>query len=86
MTKIFLWTILLLTVSCAGINEYKSDVYFANGINTKPSDADEALLEIKNSFKSSTPNSFSSVQNWAVSLNNTHGIGIDLYESFLQKV
>lgn len=86
MKRIFLWAILLITFSCAEINEYKSDVYFANGINTKPSDADEAIREITHSFKLSNPDSFNSIQKWTVSLNNTHGVGIDLYEAFLQKI
>jgi len=86
MNKIVLFLILLVSFSNSEISEYKSDVYFANGINTKSEDADLAILEIKDSFKFSNPSSFNLVQNWTVSLNNTHGIGIDIYESFLQKI
>lgn len=32
------------------------------------------------------PEAYKSVKNWKVSYNHTHGKGIDLYESMLQKI
>jgi len=86
MKNIFLGFIFLLSVSSAEINEYMSDVYFANGINTDGIAAKDALLEMKTSFKVSHPDSFKAVNDWKVSINRTQGIGIDLYEAILQKI
>jgi len=86
MRKIFLGFLFLLSVSFAEINEYMSDVYFANGINTDKLKADEAIKDIKLTFETSHPDSFKAVNDWKVSLNRTQGIGIDLYEAMLQKI
>jgi len=86
MRKIFLGFIFLLSVSFAEINEYMSDVYFANGINTDKLKADEAIKDIKLTFETAYPDSFTTVNDWKVSLNRTQGIGIDLYEAMLQKI
>ena len=47
MKNIFLGFIFLLSVSSAEINEYMSDVYFANGINTNGKQGDKALKDIE---------------------------------------
>lgn len=86
MRKIFLGYIFLLSILSAEINEYMSDVYFANGINTDGKKADKALKDIKSSFEISHPDSFKAVNDWKVSINRTQGLGIDLYEAMLQKI
>jgi hypothetical protein len=86
MKKIFLILLIGISFSYAEINEYMSDVYFANGINTGQDDAKLSLEDINNSIRIEYPESYKSVANWQVSYNHTHGIGIDLYESMLQKI
>jgi len=78
--------ILLLLLFCASflpaeINEYVSDVYFANGIDTSKKQAHKSLTDINDSIRIKYPEAHKSVKNWQVSYNHTHGIGIDLYES-----
>ena len=63
-----------------------SDVYFANGIGTDDVDAQKALEYIDFEFSISQPDAYKSVKGWKVALNHTQGIGIDLYESMLQKI
>jgi len=86
MKKIILIILLFTSFLSASINEYLSDVYFANGIDTKEKSAYKALSEIQDNFELNYPNIYQSVSDWNISYNHTHGIGIDLYESFLQKI
>ena len=84
----FIFIIILIWVSflSAKVNEYKSDVYFANGINTDEEVAKKSRDIIDKKFKIFSPESYKSVANWKVSYNHTQGIGMDLYESVLQKI
>ena len=68
------------------VNECLSDVYFANGINTDEALAKKSRDMILKKFKAFNPAVYKKVADWKVSYNHTHGIGIDLYESFLQKI
>jgi len=86
MKKIHFILLLCVSFLSAEINEYISDVYFANGIDTKKEDADKSIKIISKKFKLSYPEAYKSIKNWKVSYNTTHGIGIDLYESMLQKI
>ncbi len=86
MKNILLVLFLLSSFLYAEIDERKSDVYFANGIDTKKEDADESLRILNKKFKSSNPKTYKSIKTWDVVYNHTHGIGIDLYESMIQKV
>lgn len=86
MKRIFLFILLSLTFASAEINEYISDVYFANGIDTTDTDADKSAYILKTRFKFSNPQTYQYIAKWDVSYNHTHGIGIDLYESMLQKI
>jgi len=79
MKKIILIILLFTSFLSASINEYLSDVYFANGIDTKEKSAYKALSEIQDNFELNYPNIYQSVSDWKVSYNHTHGIGIDLY-------
>jgi len=77
MKKIILIILLFTSFLSASINEYLSDVYFANGIDTKKEDADDSLRIINKKFKLSNPEAYKYVNDWNVSYNHTHGIGID---------
>lgn len=86
MRKILFLLLFCLTFASAEINEYLSDVYFANGIDTSEDDAKLSIKDINDSIKTNYPEAYKYVDNWNVSYNHTHGIGIDLYESMLQKI
>ena len=86
MKKIILILFLFSSFLYAEIDERKSDVYFANGIDTDEFTAKDSVDEIEREFKSSNPQTYKSIKTWDVVYNHTHGIGIDLYESMLQKV
>ena len=86
MKKVLLVLLFCVNFLSAEINEYVSDVYFANGIDTSKKAADESKRKLSKKFKLVNPEAYKSVKNWQVSYNHTHGIGIDLYESFLQKI
>jgi hypothetical protein len=86
MKRILFLILFVLTFSSAEINEYLSDVYFANGIDTDDKEAYEALGDINISTMIEYPESYKYVAKWNISYNHTHGIGIDLYESMLQKI
>lgn len=85
--KIFLILFLFLTsLQALEVNEYLSDVYFANGINTDEDSAKKSRDVLSKKFKLFNPQAYHNVKDWKVSYNHTHGMGIDLYESFLQKI
>jgi len=86
MKNIILVFLLFFNFSYAEINECMSDVYFANGIDTDEDTAKDSLDEIDISIKGTYPETYKSIASWQVSYNHTHGIGIDLYESMLQKI
>ena len=93
MKKIILTLVLVNSLLLSGeksynpeYNEYVSDVYFANGIDTDKGDAQKSIDYVKQQYKKSYSQSSQSILNWQVSYNHTHGIGIDLYESMLQKI
>ena len=78
MKKILLIFFFSISFLSAEINEYLSDVYFANGIDTSEDDAKLSLEDINDSVRIKYPEAYKSVKNWQVSYNHTHGIGIDL--------
>ncbi len=85
MKKILL--ILLLAIGLqAEVNECVSDVYFGNGINTSEQDADDSIQAIQKQFKLKYPKKYEFVNDWKVSYNHSYGIGVDLYESMMQKI
>ena len=86
MRNIVLLLLFCITLLSAEVNECKSDVYFANGIDTTKEQAYYAKDKLSEKFKTFSPKSYNSVAEWKVNYNHTHGIGIDLYESFLQKI
>ena len=86
MKKFFLLILLFSGILHATIDERKSDVYFANGIDTDEFTAKDSIDEIEREFKSNYPIAYNSIANWDTVYNHTHGIGIDLYESMLQKI
>lgn len=86
MKKILFLFLFGFTLASAEINEYLSDVYFANGIDTDERTAKKSIENIRRKFKLSNPQAYQYVNDWNVSYNHTHGIGIDLYESMLQKI
>jgi len=86
MKKLFFFFLLLTGLAYAEINECLNDVYFANGIDTDDKSAYRALSEINASFKTHNPTAYQSIATWDTVYNHTYGIGIDLYESMLQKI
>jgi len=62
----------------AEINEYVSDVYFANGIDTTKEQAYLSKDKFDEKFKLFNLEAYNSVNDWQISYNHTHGIGIDL--------
>jgi len=82
----FIWLLVWHNLYALEVNECNSDVYFANGINTDEITAKKSRDKISKKTKISFPEAYKYVANWKVSYNHTHGIGIDLYESFLQKI
>lgn len=86
MKKIF--SIILILTGCifATVDERNVDVYFANGIATDRTSAYKASDKIKEKFQVYNPTLYNSVADWNISYNHTHGIGIDLYESMIQKI
>ena len=74
MKKILLMLFLGLSFLSAEINEYRSDVYFANGIDTSEDDAKLSLKDINDSMRIKYPEAYNSVNDWQVSYNHTHGI------------
>jgi len=86
MKKILILLLLVTSFLWAEIDEYKSDVYFANGIATTEETAKKSIEEINLKFKASNPETYKSVKKWDVVYNHTHGIALDLYESLLQKI
>ncbi len=87
MKKLLIAFLFLFIASLqAEVNEYQSDVYFANGINTTKEQADDAKNALKKKTKIKNPETFKSVAAWEVSYNNTNGMFFDLYEAMLQKV
>ena len=86
MKRLLLIIALLNGISHAVVNECKSDVYFANGIDTSKKAANESARQLSKKFKLYNPESYKSVAKWKVNYNHTHSICIDLYESMLQKI
>jgi len=86
MKRILFLILIGFTFASAEINEYLSDVYFANGIDTSFQDANKAKNKLMDDFELSNPQAYQYIDDWNVSYNHTHGIGIDLYESMLQKI
>ena len=87
MKKLFLIFILLgFIAASAAIDERKTDVYFANGINTDEQRARDAAKDLNFSFHIYNSTLYKLVADWKVAYNHTHGIGIDLYESMIQKI
>jgi len=84
MRNIVLLLLFCITLLSAEVNECKSDVYFANGIDTSKKAANESARQLSKKFKLYNPESYKSVAEWKVNYNHTHGIAIDLYGSFLQ--
>ncbi|SFV55186.1 hypothetical protein MNB_SV-3-64 [hydrothermal vent metagenome] len=74
MKKILLVFLFYTNFSSAVINEYVSDVYFANGIDTSFGKSEKARDKIKDNFELSNPEAYNSVNDWQVSYNHTHGI------------
>ncbi len=86
MKKIFLILLVCTSFLSASINECLSDVYFANGIDTTYKQAKKSKNELRDTIKLSHSETLKSINDWNISYNHTHGIGIDLYESMLQKI
>ena len=86
MKKKLLILILLLSSLFAEIDERKSDVYFANGIDTSEGEARAALNKLKVETKIEYPSSFKDIKEWKASYNHSYGMGVDLYESMIQKI
>ena len=86
MRNIVLLLLFCITFLSAEVNECKSDVYFANVIDTTKEQAYYAKDKLSEKFKTFSPEAYKSVAEWKVNYNHTHGIAIDLYESFLQKI
>ncbi len=62
MKKIFLILLLGMNFSFAEINEYMSDVYFANGIDTSIGQATRAKDKLKDKFELSQPDAYTPIQ------------------------
>ena len=74
MKKILLILLFFISFLSAEINEYLTDVYFANGIDTSIKAADESKRKLSKKFKLFNPEAYNSVNDWQVSYNHTHGI------------
>jgi hypothetical protein len=87
MRKLFLTLILLYsTFLYAEIDERKSDVYFANGVDTDIGEANKAKNELDKQTKKLYPEAYKQIKDWKVSYNETHGFQQDIYESAIQKL
>ena len=86
MKNIILILLICFSSLYAEIDEYKSDVYFANGIDTDEQESYKYIEKIQKYSKSKFPKNFNSIKKWDIVYNHTYGIGIDLYESLLQKI
>ena len=64
MNKILLILFLSISFLFAEINEYMSDVYFANGIDTSEDDAKLSLKDINDSMRIKYPEAYNSVNDW----------------------
>ena len=84
MKKVLLILLFGISFLSAEINEYVSDVYFANGIDTSYSQAKKSRDDLNISTMIKYPEAYKSVNDWKISYNTTHDI--DLYESMLQKI
>ena len=83
---LIVWFLMLHGLYALEVNECLNDVYFANGIDTDEISAKKSRDMISKKFQSFNPTAYKKVKEWKVSYNHTHGMGIDLYESFLQKI
>ena len=81
MKNIILILLICFSSLYAEIDEYKSDVYFANGIDTDEQESYKYIEKIQKYSKSKFPKNFNSIKKWDIVYNHTYGIGIDLYES-----
>jgi len=77
----------------AAIDEYKTDIYFANGIDTQRFEARNNALNsvlkpsvIEEIFLGSLDETNKHIGKFDLAYNETHGMGVDLFESALQKV
>lgn len=86
MRKICLALLLLPCLLVAEVDERKSDVYFANGIDTKQDDAEKSAYVLRDETELDYPKSYQSIANWKVSYNKTKGFQQDIYESAVQKI
>ena len=71
MKKLFILILLFSGILHATIDERKSDVYFANGINTTDSEADISLQFLALQFEAYDPTAYTSVANWDTVYNHT---------------
>ncbi len=87
MKKIVLVFAVLVSAAFSGeINEYVSDVYFANGINTSVASGATTRTAIKRMYETHNPTLYKFVNEWKVSVNHTEGIALDMAEAFEQKM
>jgi len=87
MKRLLVSLIFLLLCSLhADIDETKSDVYFANGVNVAEEDAETARDKLQDLTEFLNPKTFNSVKSWEVSYNNTDGMFFDMYEAMIQKI
>ncbi|VAW48065.1 hypothetical protein MNBD_GAMMA04-158 [hydrothermal vent metagenome] len=93
MKKLLLLLLILSPLmSNAAVDESKTDVYFANGIDTTEEQAWEALDEIitpsieKDIFSGDTAKMDQQIGKFDLLYNETHGLSNDLAEAILQKI
>ena len=70
MKKILLIFFFSISFLSAEINEYVSDVYFANGIDTSYSQAKKSRDDLNISTMIKYPKAYKSVKNWQISYNH----------------
>ncbi len=92
MKKIHLLTTLLLPIMAwSELNEYQTDIYFANGILTEDKDAkynaEEVLAPaIENNLYQNEDEMKKYIGKVDYAYNSTHGMGLDVWESITQKL
>ena len=85
---ILLFTLLSLSLSASThIDEYKVDLYYANGIliEFEKDVAEEIWLTKAFDLLANNPEQSRHIQDYKVAYNHSNGVTSDLFESFLQK-
>ncbi len=89
---LLLFMFLLPPISSASIDESKTDVYFANGVDTTEEEAKHSLYKVlepaieQEIYNNDTTKMDQQIGKFDLLYNETHGLSNDLAEAVLQKI